>query len=139
MNMDFFNEEDNLYLLFIKYIGKETDGVNVYEFLFGTEEEKQNFFGQDFEIKPCGLVKDLQPYENSYSVVKKVRINMDLDLAQDNLCYSFQDVFDGVCCLASQNIDALDEYPKEGRLVLNYAEKLPEVDSKLGKYHTFLT
>lgn len=138
--MDFFNDdEENLFLLFVKYIGKESDGINVYEFLFGNEEEKQNFFGQDFEIKPSGLVNDLQPYENSYSVVKKVRIDMDLDLAQNNLCYSFQDVFDGVCCLASQNIDSLDEYPKNGRLVLNYGEKLIDVDNKLGKYHTFLT
>lgn len=138
--MDFFNEdEDKLYLLFVKYIGKETDGINIYEFLFGNEEEKQNFFGQDFEIKPSGLVNDLKPYENSYSVVKKVRIDMDLDLAQDNLCYSFQDVFDGVCCLASQNIDNLDEYPKNGRLVLNYGESMSDVDNKLGKYHTFLT
>lgn len=137
--MDFFNDEENLFLLFVKYIGKESDGINVYEFLFGNEEEKQNFFGQDFEIKPSGLVTNLQPYENSYSVVKKVRIDMDLDLAQDNLCYSFQDVFDGVCCLASQNIDSLDEYPKNGRLVLNYGERLIDVDNKLGKYHTFLT
>ena len=137
--MDFFNDEENLFLLFVKYIGKESDGINVYEFLFGNEEEKQNFFGQDFEIKPSGLVTNLQPYENSYSVVKKVRIDMELDLAQDNLCYSFQDVFDGVCCLASQNIDSLDEYPKNGRLVLNYGERLIDVDNKLGKYHTFLT
>lgn len=137
--MDFFNDEENLFLLFVKYIGKESDGINVYEFLFGNEEEKQNFFGQDFEIKPSGLVTNLQPYENSYSVVKKVRIDMDLDLAQDNLCYSFQDVFDGVCCLASQNIDSLDEYPKNGRLVLNYGERLIDVDNKLGKYHSFLT
>lgn len=137
--MEFFNDEENLFLLFVKYIGKESDGINVYEFLFGNEEEKQSFFGQDFEIKPSGLVTNLQPYENSYSVVKKVRIDMDLDLAQDNLCYSFQDVFDGVCCLASQNIDSLDEYPKNGRLVLNYGERLIDVDNKLGKYHTFLT
>lgn len=131
-------EDEKLFLLFINYIGKDLDDKNLYEFLFGTEKQKEVFWGEDFEQKPAGICNDLTPMEDSFEDVRKIRVKFKLDLAKDSCCYSMSDCIDGVIALAWENIDNYDEYPTDGRFIVQFGESFEVVEDKLANKGTFI-
>jgi hypothetical protein len=40
---------------------------------------------------------------------------------------------DGIVAVAHENIDGLDEYPENGRLVFMFGESLDDIEKKLAK------
>lgn len=115
---------------FIRLIGEETDGYYRYEFIF--TDSIDEFWGENFEQKPCGLVNDLTPSEEYLTEIHTVKMKIKLDLIQDNCCFGFQDCADGIIALAWENIDGYDEYPEErGRLFFRFGETFNEVENKL--------
>ena len=56
-----------------------------------------------------------------------------LGLIQESCCFGMQDAIDGVVCLAYEDISGYEEYPEDGRLVLNYGILLEEVEEKLAQ------
>jgi hypothetical protein len=114
---------------FIRLIGEETDGYYRYEFIFtGNIDE---FWGDDFEQKPCCLVNNLAPKEEFIYEIHIVKMKIKLDLIQDNCCFGFQDCTDGIIALAWENVDDYDEYPEDGRIFFKFGETLDEVENKL--------
>ena len=130
---DYTAEEEtkDVYLGFIRLIGEENDGDYRYEFIF--TDNPDEFFGENFEYKPAGLVNDLMPSEEYITEVHIVKTKLKLDLIQNNMCFSMQDCFDSIVALAWQNIDDLDEYPKEGRLYFMFGESFEIVEKRLAK------
>lgn len=122
--------ENNLQLCFINFIGKDVDENNIYEFLFTDNIEE--FWGENFEYKPCCLCNQLIPQEDSYQLIKTLKTSLDLTLIQDSCCFGFTDCMDGIISLAFENIDEYEEYP-DYRLVLNYGLSLEDVETKLAK------
>lgn len=122
---------EDVYLGFIRLIGEENDGDYRYEFIF--TDNPDEFFGENFEYKPAGLVNDLMPSEEYITEVHIVKTKLKLDLIQNNMCFSMQDCFDSIVALAWQNIDDLDEYPKEGRLYFMFGESFEIVEKRLAK------
>lgn len=122
---------EDVYLGFIRLIGEENDGDYRYEFIF--TDNPDEFFGENFEYKPAGLVNDLMPSEEYITEVHIVKTKLKLDLIQNNMCFSMQDCFDSIVALAWQNIDDLDEYPKEGRLYFMFGESFETVEKRLAK------
>lgn len=115
---------------FIRLIGEETDGYYRYEFIF--TDSIDEFWGENFEQKPCCLVNDLTPSEEYLTEIHTVKMKIKLDLIQDNCCFGFQDCADGIIALAWENIDGYDEYPEErGRLFFRFGETFNEVENKL--------
>ena len=121
---------DMIYLCFIKLIGKENEEQYIYDFYFSTTTDE--FWGDDFEQKPAGICRELIPYEDTYTEIKRIVINFKLDLAQEQTCFSLQDVIDGCCALGWENIDN-SEYPEDGRIVFHFGEDYESVESKLIK------
>ena len=120
---------EELYLGFVKLIGQETDGLNRYEFIF--TDNIDEFWGEDFDIKPAGLCNDIAPDDKYMSEIHIVRTTMKFDLAQKCNCFSMQDCIDGCIALAWENIDDYEEYPEDtGRLVFNFGEPFDEVERK---------
>ena len=113
------------YLCFIRHVGKDVEGLNIYEFLFTTMIDE--FWGENFEYMPCCLCNELIPDENMYDLVKRIKTDIDLDLIQKSCCFSFQDCIDGIVALGWQSLINLDAYPEDGRLVLNYGMEYDEV------------
>ena len=114
---------EELKLCFIKYIGEDIDGLNIYEFLF--TDKIDEFWGENFEIFPSCLCNELIPDSNYYSLVKKIKTELKLDLAQDSCCTSFQDAIDGVISIAYHifNDDSV--------IVFNFGDSLEIVKNSL--------
>lgn len=119
----------NIYLGFIRLIGEENDGNYRYEFIF--TDNPDEFFGENFEYKPAGLVNDLLPSEEYITEVRIVKTKLKLDLIQNNMCFSMQDCFDNIVAVAWQNIDDMEEYPEDGRLYFMFGELFENVEKKL--------
>lgn len=121
--------ESPLYLGFIRLIGAEADGIDNYEFIFTNNIDE--FWGENFEYKPCCLCNDLIPNDEYITEIHKIKTKIKFDLVQDNCCFSMQDCMDGIISLAWENIDEYEEYPEDGRLVFNFGESYDEVERKL--------
>ena len=122
-------DDSQLYLGFIRLIGAESDGIDNYEFIFTKNIDE--FWGENFEYKPCCLCNDLIPNDEYITEIHKIRTKLKFDLVQDNCCFSMQDCMDGIISLAWENIDDYDEYPEDGRLVFNFGESYDDVERKL--------
>jgi hypothetical protein len=129
-SMELINEDENdVRLGFIKLIGEETDGYYRYEFIFTTNIDE--FWGENFEYKPAGLVNGLVPEDRYIDEVHVVKMKIKLDLIQNSCCFGFQDCTDGIIALAWENVDDYDEYPEDGRIFFRFGETLEEVENKL--------
>lgn len=127
---DIEDDEIDVRLGFIRLIGEETDGYYRYEFIF--TDNIDEFWGEDFEQKPCCLVNNLTPKDEYITEIHIVKMKIKLDLIQNNCCFGFQDCTDGIIALAWENVDDYDEYPDErGRLFFMFGETLNKVENKL--------
>ena len=124
-------EEDlkDVFLLFIRLIGEETDGYYRYEFMFTDNPDEA--WGENWEYKPACLVNDLEPSDEYITEIHIVKTKIKLDLIQDNCCFGLQDCMDGIVALAFENIDGYEEYPEDGRLFFMFGESFDDVERKL--------
>lgn len=109
---------ENLYLCFIKSIGKNVNNENIYELIF--TDKVDTFWGENFEYMPCCLCNELIPNVNDYKLIKTINTTINLSLIQNSCCHSMQDCMDGIIALAWEDISDYDEYPENGRLILHY-------------------
>lgn len=132
-SLDF--EEKDLSLCFIRHIGKESGGVNIYEFIFTSKPNE--FWGDGFEYSPAGICNFLEPDSRYIQKIVKVRMLQNLDLVQNNGCFSMQDCMDGAVALAWQSLLHEDSYP-EYRLIFKFGESYADVESKLAMCHILM-
>ena len=128
----FANESDideKVYLCFIRLIGEESDGYNRYEFIFTNNIDE--VWGEDFDQKPAALCNDLMVGDEYITEIHIVKTKIKLDLIQDNCCFSVSDSYDGIVCIAYENIDNYENFPSDGRLFFKFGESFDEVESKL--------
>lgn len=128
------NEEelDDVFLCFVNLIGEENDGYYRYEFIF--TDNPDEFWGENFEYKPAGLVNDLIPSDEYITEIHIVKTKIKFDLVQNNMCFGMQDCMDGIVALAYENIDDYEEYPTErGRLYFMFGETFEKTENKLAK------
>lgn len=127
---------DELKVVYIINLGLDHEGLYTYQFLIS--EDESNVWGEEWNEKPAGNCRNLTPAEDMYQYVKELKCNLVFDLAQDNSCYSMQDVRDHIVCLASENLDDAEEYPEKGRIVIHFGDTLDKVEQMLGKRDLFL-
>lgn len=131
--------DENLKLLYVNFMGNDLDGRNIYQFLFGTDEQADLFWVEDFDVKPAGIVRNFFVDDSQYDDVRILKVNkIKLDLAQENTCFSMQDCRDNCVALAYENLDNLDndpdfEYPEDGRLVFHFGMTMLDVEMVLAK------
>lgn len=122
-------ETKDVYLGFIRLIGEENDGYFRYEFIF--TDNADEFWGDNFEYKPAGLVNDLIPSDEYITEIHIVKTKIKFDLVQNNMCFGMQDCMDGIVALAFENIDEYENYPENGRLFFMFGESFDDVERKL--------
>lgn len=83
-----------LKLCFIRHIGVDIDGDNVYDMLF--TDDIDGFWGENFEYMPCCLCNELTPNAEDYTLVKRLKTPIKLELIQNSCCFSFQDAADQI-------------------------------------------
>ena len=128
-----FMDSSNLKVVFILYIGKNSDGFNIYHFLLS--ENKDDTFAEGWAEKPsCNeKIENLMIEDSMFEYVKELRTEIKLDLAQDNCCYSMQDCRDHVVALAYENLDEAEEYPEPCRIVIQFGDKIDDVEMMFAK------
>ena len=137
--MKTLNEENNtidmqtepLKVIYIVYVGKNTDNDNIYHFLISEDSEKT--WADGWENKPACVMRDLTPEDDMYEYVAEVKTELKFDLAQDNCCFTMQDCRDNVIALASENLEEAEEYPEEGRIVIHFGDYVDDVEKMLAK------
>lgn len=136
--MKTLNEEDNmidenntLMVIYVLYVGKNTDDENIYHLLISNDKEKT--WAEGWENKPACVMRDLTPEDDMYEYIAELKTDLILDLAQDNCCFSMQDCRDNVVALASENLEEAEEYPEEGRIVIHFGDTVDEVEKMLAK------
>jgi len=122
-------EENNIYLLFVRLVGEENDGYYRYEFLFTDNPDEA--WGENFEFKPCCLVNNLMPSDEYITEIHIVKTKIKLDLIQNNCCFGMQDALDGIVAIAYESLDDYETYPEDGRLIFMFGETFNEVERKL--------
>lgn len=129
--MSGYINEQNLKVIYISYIGKNTDGDNIYHFLIS--ENPEDTWAEGWENKPACVMRDLTPGEDLYEYVGELKTTLKFDLAQDNCCCSMQDCRDKIIALASENLDEAEEYPEEGRIVIHFGDSIEDVKKLIAK------
>ena len=124
-------DTSNLYLVYINPIGRDSGGLNEYEFFFS--ETPEIVWGEDWNVacpSACGV---LLPDSTTYSHIEILKTEMEIGCAQENSCFSMQDMIDGIICLAYQRIEGLAEYPSPFRLVLHFGESYDDIITKFNE------
>lgn len=136
-DLDFLDMSDYK-VVYVLYVGKDVDNLNIYHFLLTTNSEE--VFSEGWGEKPsCNINNDfLMISDNMYEYVKELKTSIILDLAQDNSCFSMQDCRDNIIALAYENIDNYEEYPDEGRIVIHFGDSIDEVERILAKRNLFM-
>lgn len=118
---------DDLKVVYIVSIGKDRDGYNIYQFLLNSDDEDVMTDGWG-EIPACNVPQERLLIDDSqYTHVCTLKTDINFMLAQENCCFSMQDCKDGIYALAAEDISTYDEYPEEGRIVIQYGEDIEVV------------
>lgn len=128
-----FTDTSNLKIVYILYLGKNSDGFNIYHFLLS--EDCENTFMEDWAEKPSANIPNdlLLIDESQYEYVKELKTDITLDLQQDNTCFSFQDCRDKIVALAYENLDDAEFYPEPFRIVIHFGDYIDDVERMLAK------
>ena len=132
-------EKDILKVVFVLYIGTDTDGKNIYKFLFSYNTDET--FAEGWSEKPsCN-----EPFEtimiddSMYVLEKELRTDIKLDLAYNNCCFSMQDCRDNIVSLAYENLDEAEEYPEPCRIVIHFGDDIDSITEMFGMRGMILT
>lgn len=127
------DEENNLKIIYISYIGTDVDGLNVYHFLLSDEPDK--VYSEDWGEIPAGNIRNdlLIPDNSQYQYIKELKTDLNLVLAQDNNCFSMQDCRDHVVCLAYEDINGYEEYPEPYRIVIQFGDYIDDIEDMLNE------
>ena len=125
-------EEDRLKLVYVKFLGKNTDGTFVYNFFFS--ETPEYTWGPFWDVDNPSSNGDITPDSTTYSVVKQVITDLPFTTAEETSCYSMEYATYGILALSWVNIDLMDEYPQHGRLTMHFGESYYSVEDKLNLY-----
>ena len=115
-------EDNNLYLVYVNPVGKDSNDLFEYEFFFS--ETPENVWGEDWNIACPAACGDTLPDPTTYSEIKTIKTDIPLFCAQQNTCFSLQDCIDGIVCLG------YFEHEKN-MIVFKFGEKYKDVMEKI--------
>lgn len=124
---------DNLKLIYVKFLGKNTDETYVYNFFFS--ETPEYVWGPSWDIDNPINNGDITPDSTTYSVIKSVITTLPLKTAEETNCYSMEYATYGILALSWIDIENLNVYPQNGRLTMYFGETYQEIENKLALYN----
>jgi hypothetical protein len=115
-------ENNNLHLVYINPIGKDSNNLYEYEFFFS--ETPDIVWGQDWNIACPAACENTLPDPETYSEVKTLKTEIPLFCVQQNTCFSIQDCIDGIICLGYFQTD-------KGVVKFDFSETIYNVNEKI--------
>ena len=100
--------EDSLFLVFVSFMGKNSDGTYKYRFDYAISPD--SVWGDGFNIVPSSIVPKIEPDINSLTGYQFVDFPFALKLAQSNDCFSMQDCIDGIIALCYIDPNSFTDY-----------------------------
>lgn len=128
---------DNLYLVYIEPIGKNSLDMYEYDFLFS--ETPDIVWADDWAEQCPSACDNVRPDESMISLTRRLTTIIPFGLAQKNSCFSMQDCVDGIISLAWEDMSEYEEYPEPIRLIFSFGEKYDSVEDKLAQRSQFFT
>lgn len=119
-------------LVYIKEISKNIDGIYEYDFYFS--EIPDIVWGQDWNVYNPSSCEDLTPEETTYNSIYRVKTTLPLKTIQKTTCYSMEYATYNIIALAWIDIENLDEYPENGRMVFHFGDEKEKVEELLSLY-----
>ena len=80
------NENMPLMVIYVLYVGKNSDNDNIYHLLISNDKERT--WAEGWENKPACVMKYLTPEDDMYEYIAELKTDIKLDLAQENCCFS---------------------------------------------------
>lgn len=126
------HEDYPMYVVYLKHIGTDIDGENIYHIYLS--ENPDDVFAEGWgEVPACNVRRELMDIdEEHYQNILEAKTPIKLDLAQDCCCFSMQDARDRIVALAYENLDNAEEYP-EPRIIVHFADQVEDVERLFGK------
>ena len=122
--------KENLKLVYVRPVVNGSDRQNYeYDFLFS--ETPEVVWGPDWTDNAPNLCGDISPEPSTYSLVKRVKSPIELKVIQENSCYSMEYAINRSIALAYLNLEGLENYPENGRMVFHFGDPYLEVEAQL--------
>jgi hypothetical protein len=118
---------EDLYLIYVHQMGPDCYDEYTNQFIFSDTLEGVD--GDGWDSYPASG-NPYPPFPKFKIKVGKIEGDLKLTMLQDNEQFSMWDGVDGVVALAWQNIDGLEEYPKN-RLTFPFGMKITDVEALL--------
>ena len=133
-----FTDSTDLKVVYVLYVGKNSDGLNLYHFLLS--ENTTDTFMEDWAEKPAANIPNerLLLDDSQYEYVKELKTSITLDLMQDNSCFSFQDCRDHIVAIAYESLDDAELYPEPFRIVIHFGDLIDDVERMLAQRDMFM-
>ena len=116
-------------LVYVKPICRNTDGTFEYDFLFS--DTPDFVWGPFWDIDSPASNGDISPEPSTYSVVKRVKSAFNLKVIQENSCYSMEYAINRSIALAWLDLEGMENYPENGRMVFHFGDSYLEVEAQL--------
>lgn len=116
-------------LVYVKPIGINADGLYEYDFYYSDTPDV--VWGQDWNEQCPSACEYVEPDSTTFQEVERITTEMPFMCAQQNTCFSLQDMIDGIIPCAWEDISEYDAYPEPYRVVFKFGEKYSNVHSKL--------
>lgn len=132
MAFDELKVEEINTVVYVKNLGTEIDGTNIYHLYLSTNPDE--VFAEGWgDIPACNVPRKLMDLDDSmYEHVVEVKTNIVLDLAQNCCCFSMQDSRDNIIALAYENLDNAEEYP-DPRIIIHFGDNIDDVETMFAK------
>jgi hypothetical protein len=129
---------NNLVLVFVKPICKNTDQTYEYDLFFSDTPEI--VWGVDWEVNTPGLVStdEITPDSTTYNKVVRIKTNHPLKTVQETYCYSMEYAIARIIALSWIDIENMEEYPEKGRMVLYFGDTFEHVQGVLSEFGIIL-
>lgn len=132
MAFDELKVEEINTVVYVKNLGTEIDGTNIYHFYLSSNPDE--VFAEGWgDIPACNVPRKLIDLDESmYEHVVEVKTDILLDLAQNCCCFSMQDSRDNIIALAYENLDNAEEYP-DPRIIIHFGDNIDNVEEMFAK------
>ena len=132
MAFDELKVEEINTVVYVKNLGTEIDGTNIYHFYLSSNPDE--VFAEGWgDIPACNVPRKLIDLDESmYEHVVEVKTDIVLDLAQNCCCFSMQDSRDNIIALAYENLDNAEEYP-DPRIIIHFGDNIDDVENMFAK------
>lgn len=119
-----------LNLIFVKPLGSVGDKKK-YALYFS--EHPEDAWGPNWDFINPSICGDVSPDTSVYSDMVEIISKIPLKTAQETACHSMEDATKKIIALSWVNIDEMESYPEDGRMVLHFGDSKEDVLQLLEK------